>query len=51
MTDILLLCLLTIVASAVGTATGFGTSTIMMPVLAAVKPPLKEFTFDAGSTL
>jgi uncharacterized membrane protein YfcA len=34
----LLLCLLTFVASGIGTATGFGTSTIMMPVLTLFVP-------------
>lgn len=38
MTEGLLLCLLTLVASGIGTATGFGTSTIMMPVLALFVP-------------
>ena len=33
MTQVILLCLLTFVASGIGTATGFGTSTIMIPVL------------------
>lgn len=36
--DILLLALLTVVASAVGTLTGFGTSTIMVPVLVLFLP-------------
>jgi len=34
----LLLCLLTLVAAGVGTATGFGTSTIMIPVLSLFVP-------------
>lgn len=34
----LLLCLLTLVASGIGTATGFGTSTIMVPVLSLFMP-------------
>lgn len=34
----LLLCLLTLVAAGVGTATGFGTSTIMIPVLTLFMP-------------
>jgi uncharacterized membrane protein YfcA len=34
----LLLCLLTLVAAGVGTATGFGTSTIMIPVLTLFVP-------------
>lgn len=38
MTHVLLLCLLTFVASGIGTLTGFGTSTIMMPVLALFVP-------------
>ena len=38
MTQGLFLCLLTFVASATGTATGFGTSTIMMPVLTLFIP-------------
>ncbi len=38
MTQVLLLCSLTLVASGIGTATGFGTSTIMMPVLALFVP-------------
>lgn len=38
MTEIILLVVLTLVASAVGTSTGFGTSTIMVPVLAVFIP-------------
>ena len=38
MTQGLLLCLLTLVASGIGTSTGFGTSTIMMPVLTLFVP-------------
>jgi uncharacterized membrane protein YfcA len=38
MMDILLIALLTLAASAVGTFTGFGTSTIMVPVLVAFLP-------------
>lgn len=38
MTQVLLLCLLTFVASGIGTATGFGTSTIMVPVLTLFVP-------------
>jgi uncharacterized protein len=38
MTDVLLLALLTLVASAVGTLSGFGTSTIMVPVVALFFP-------------
>ncbi len=34
----LLLCLLTLVAAGIGTATGFGTSTIMIPVLSLFVP-------------
>ena len=33
MVEVLLIALLTLAASAVGTVTGFGTSTIMVPVL------------------
>jgi uncharacterized protein len=36
--DIALIAALTLVASAVGTLTGFGTSTIMVPVLASFLP-------------
>jgi len=36
--DTLLIALLTVVASGVGTITGFGTSTIMVPVLAGFLP-------------
>lgn len=38
MTQLILLCLLTLVASAIGTATGFGTSTVMIPVLTLFVP-------------
>ncbi len=38
MTEIVLLVVLTLIASAVGTSTGFGTSTIMVPVLAVFAP-------------
>jgi len=38
MVEGMLLVLLTLVAGAVGTATGFGTSTIMIPVLALIVP-------------
>ena len=38
MTQAIQLCLLTLLASGVGTATGFGTSTIMIPVLALFVP-------------
>ncbi|MBU0482750.1 MAG: sulfite exporter TauE/SafE family protein [Proteobacteria bacterium] len=38
MTQGILLCLLTFVASGIGTATGFGTSTVMMPVLTLFFP-------------
>ena len=38
MTQGLLLCLLTLVASGIGTVTGFGTSTIMIPVLTLFMP-------------
>jgi uncharacterized protein len=36
--DIVLVAVLTLVASAVGTMTGFGTSTIMVPALARFFP-------------
>ena len=36
--DILLIALLTLLASAVGTVTGFDTSTIMVPVLVSFLP-------------
>ena len=36
--DILLIALLTLVGSAVGTVTGFGTSTIMVPVMVSFYP-------------
>ncbi len=35
---ILLLCLLTLAASGIGTATGFGTSTVMIPVMVLFEP-------------
>lgn len=38
MTQVILLCLLTLVASGIGTATGFGTSTVMIPVMALFVP-------------
>lgn len=38
MTQLLLLSVLTLVASAIGTATGFGTSTVMIPVLTLFVP-------------
>ena len=38
MAQIALLCTLTLVASGIGTATGFGTSTVMLPVLALFVP-------------
>ena len=38
MNDILSLCLLTFVASGIGTATGFGTSTVMIPVMVLFTP-------------
>lgn len=38
MTQAILLCLLTLFASLLGTATGFGTSTLMVPVLALFVP-------------
>lgn len=39
--DILSIALLTLFASMVGTITGFGTSTIMIPVLAVFLPPME----------
>jgi len=38
MSQIFLLCLLTLIASGIGTATGFGTSTIMIPVMSLFLP-------------
>jgi uncharacterized membrane protein YfcA len=38
MTNVILLCLLTLLASGIGTATGFGTSTIMIPVMTLFVP-------------
>ena len=38
MTQMMLLCLLTLVASGIGTATGFGTSTVMIPIMALFVP-------------
>jgi len=38
MTQGILLCLLTLVASGIGTATGFGTSTVMIPVMTLTTP-------------
>lgn len=38
MTHVILPCLLTLVASMIGTATGFGTSTVMIPVLVLFVP-------------
>lgn len=38
MTQTMLLCLLTLVASGIGTATGFGTSTVMIPVMVLFVP-------------
>ncbi|MBN2397560.1 MAG: sulfite exporter TauE/SafE family protein [Deltaproteobacteria bacterium] len=38
MTQAMLICLLTLAASGIGTATGFGTSTVMMPVMALFVP-------------
>jgi len=38
MIQVMLLCLLTLVASGIGTATGFGTSTVMIPVMAVFVP-------------
>ena len=39
MMQLILLCLLTFFASAIGTATGFGTSTVMVPVMFLFVPP------------
>lgn len=39
MTQTVLLCLLTLLGSVIGTATGFGTSTIMIPVMVLFVPP------------
>ena len=38
MTEGALLCVLTFVAAGIGTATGFGTSTVMIPVLTVFVP-------------
>ena len=38
MTQVILFCLLTLFASGIGTATGFGTSTVMIPVMALFVP-------------
>jgi len=38
MTETILLCLLTLVASGIGTATGFGTSSVMIPALVMTVP-------------
>jgi len=38
MIQIILLCLLTLLGSGIGTATGFGTSTVMIPVMALFVP-------------
>lgn len=38
MTQAILLCILTFVASILGTATGFGTSTVMVPILTLIFP-------------
>jgi uncharacterized membrane protein YfcA len=48
--DILLITLLTLLASAVGTVTGFGTSTIMVPVLLSCLP-LPQRPARRGRTL
>ncbi len=37
--ELIMLCLLTLFASAIGTATGFGTSTVMIPVMVLFVPP------------
>ncbi len=39
MIQLIMLCLLTLFASAIGTATGFGTSTVMIPVMVLFVPP------------
>lgn len=39
--EIILIALLTLVASTIGTMTGFGTSTIMIPVLVMFFPPIE----------
>lgn len=39
--DILYIALLTLIASTIGTITGFGTSTLMIPVLAIFLPPVE----------
>jgi uncharacterized protein len=38
MAEVILLCLLTLFASGIGTATGFGTSTVMIPVMVLFVP-------------
>jgi len=38
MAHTILLCILTLVASAIGTATGFGTSTVMVPIMVLFVP-------------
>lgn len=38
MTQTILLCVLTLIASGIGTATGFGTSTVMIPILVLFVP-------------
>lgn len=43
--DIFLIAVLTLIASMVGTITGFGTSTIMIPVLAIFLPPVEAIFF------
>jgi hypothetical protein len=43
--DLFLIAVLTLVASMVGTITGFGTSTIMIPVLAVFLPPVEAIFF------
>lgn len=45
--EIILISLLTLVASMIGTITGFGTSMIMVPVMAMVLPPLEAIFFVA----
>jgi uncharacterized protein len=47
--DIALIALLTFFASAIGTVTGFGTSTIMVPVLVS-RVPLPQTLLLVGSS-
>src|SRR3989338_1882973 len=43
--ETLSIAILTLVAASVGTVTGFGTSTIMIPVLAVFLPPAEAILF------